>query len=271
MKRSILAMTLAFITLFSFSACSDDDDDNSPAPVAETFVLVHGSWQGAFVWESVKNQLEQHGQKVVVVELQAHGEDTTAPQLVTIDAYSNKVIAAITATKQKVVLVGHSMGGAVITAIAEKVPSQIKKLVYIGAFVPANGQSILDLSAMDKQSKLPASLTFPTPATIGVKPENLIEVFCQDGSAAVKEQLVAKYRDEPAIPFTNPAVVTAANYGSVDKYYIHTNLDNTIGIDLQNQMVAAAGIKKTYALNTGHSPFLSKPDSVTAMLLNIIK
>ncbi|SFO83088.1 Pimeloyl-ACP methyl ester carboxylesterase [Chitinophaga sp. YR627] len=271
MKKSVIALMLACVTLFSFAACSDDDDNNQPAAPAKTFVLVHGSWQGAFVWQSVKTQLEQHGQKVVVVELPAHGDDTTAPQNVTIDAYRDKVLAAINATKQKVVLVGHSMGGAVITAIAEKIPAQIEKLVYIGAFVPANGQSILELSGMDKQSALPASLTFPTPATIGVKPEKLTDVFCQDGSAAVKEQLVAKYRDEPAIPFTNKAVVTAANFGSVDKYYIHTNQDHTIGIDLQNQMAAAAGIKKIYALNTGHSPFLSKPDSVSIVLLKIIE
>lgn len=114
--------------------------DHQPAPPAKTFVLVRSSWQGAFVWQAVKTQLEQHGQKVVVVELPAHRDDTTAPQNVTIDAYRDKVIAAIDATKQKVVLVGHSMGGAVITAIAEKIPAQIEKLVYIGAFVPANGE-----------------------------------------------------------------------------------------------------------------------------------
>jgi len=58
---------------------------------------------------------------------------------------------------------------------------------------------------------------------------------------------------------------------NVPKYYIHTTEDRAITITLQNQMVAAAGIKNIYTIDSSHSPHLSMPDKVTAILLQIIK
>jgi hypothetical protein len=93
--------------------------------------------------------------------------------------------------------------------------------------------------------------------TLDVVYDNIISIFCQDASAAIQKLILAKYRVEPAIPFTNAVTATSANFGSVDKYYIHTLMDHAIGMDLQNKMVAAANITKVFSINTGHSPFLT--------------
>jgi pimeloyl-ACP methyl ester carboxylesterase len=61
------------------------------------------------------------------------------------------------------------------------------------------------------------------------------------------------------------------NPASVPKYYIHTNQDHAITIDLQKKMVTSAGIKNVYAVESGHCPMLTKPDEVTSILLKIIK
>ncbi len=81
--------------------------------------------------------------------------------------------------------------------------------------------------------------------------------------------MLANFRVEPAIPFGNPVTLTDANFGKVDKYYIHTLQDHAIGIDLQNRMADAAHITKIFSLNTGHSPFLTQPDEVTKILFSI--
>lgn len=188
------------------------------------------------------------------------------------EGYRDKVVAFILEQNKKVVLVGHSMGGAVITATAEKIPDRIEKLVFIGAFVPANGQYLLELQGMDQQSALgPALVLSEDQLTIGVKQDKLVYLFCQDGSEQIKKLLVDKYRTEPTIPFTYKFTRTEANFGKVNKYYIHTKQDRVISLDFQNQMAAAAKITQKYTLDTGHSPFLSKPDEVTSTLLNIIK
>ncbi len=240
------------------------------APSSKTFVLVHGAWQAPYVWDAVKSQLKNKGYSVIVIELPGHGADTTFAAKINMDAYSDKVIAAINTVKGKVILVGHSMAGMVISAVAEAVPDRIEKLVYLGAYVPANGQSLLALASTDKESILgPNLIPSADKLTLDVKKENLINIFCADGSDSVKSKLLAEYRSEPAIPFTNAVTLTNDHFGKANKYYIYTLQDHAIGITLQKQMVAAGGITKTYSLDSGHCPFLSMPSQVTAVLLEI--
>lgn len=266
MKRRFFSLPVIALFLLVFGSCSHGEDT---AP-KKTFVLVHGAWQASWVWDKVKSQLEQKGQHVLVVELPAHGDDQTSPATVSIDAYRDKVIEAMNKVQGKVILVGHSMGGMVVSAVAEKIPGSIEKLIFIGAFVPADGQSLLDLATTDHQSQLGASL-IPSAdqLTLDVKHENIISIFCADAAQADQDLMLQKYRVEPAIPFTNKAQLTPTGFGRVDKYYIHTLQDHAIGMDLQNQMVTAAGITKTYSINSSHSPFLSQPDEVTKLLLTI--
>ncbi|MDB5200867.1 MAG: alpha/beta hydrolase [Ferruginibacter sp.] len=268
MKKILTVLLLITAILTVQSSCSKTDH----AVQAKTFVLVHGAWQGAYVWQFVKDELEKHGQKVITVELPAHGTDTTSAANVTINSYRDKVIAAIKAANTKVILVGHSLGGMVVTATAESIPDKIEKLIYIAAFVPGNGQRLVELAGQDAQSQLgPSLIPSATQPTLDVIPANRVAIFCQDGSATVKQLVLDKFRVEPAIPFGMPVFVTAAAFGQVDKYYIHTTADQAIGITLQKQMASAAGITKVYSLNSGHSPFLSMPDSLADMLMTIIK
>jgi pimeloyl-ACP methyl ester carboxylesterase len=260
---SLFIITVAFFSL----ACHNGD--NMP-PQSKTFILVHGAWQAPFVWDSVKINLEATGNKVVVIELPAHGNDTTSPQNVTMNVYRDKVIDAINKIKGNVILVGHSMGGVVITSTAEAIPNRIEKLIYIGAFLPANGQSLLDLANTDKQSLLgPALIPADGGLTLDINPESISNIFCQDGTSQQQQLVLDHFKREPVIPFTNPVTVTEKNFGRVDKYYIHTALDHAVGIDLQNSMATAAHIKKQYALQTGHCPFITDVTGTSKLLLQI--
>ena len=269
MKSIFLSSLLLISLFFTLLSCHKND---AVAPTPKTFVLVHGAWQAPYAWQAVKDQLVQQGQKVVVVELPGHGADNTSPATLLMDVYRDKVISAINALSENVILVGHSMGGMVVSAVAEKIPGRIDKLVYVGAFLPANGQSLLALASTDSTSQLgPALIPSADQLTLGIKAENLTPIFIQDGSDAVKKQVVDNYRAEPFIPFTNPVALTAANFGKVTKYYIHTAQDHAVGLNLQKRMVAAAGIKTTYTLNSSHCPFLSMPMETTTLLQTIAK
>ena len=161
MKTFRFATLLVAVFLCALVACSDKKSD--PAAPPKTFVLVHGAWQAPYAWQFVKQRLEQQHQRVIVVELPGHGTDTTPPVTLTLNAYRDKVVAAIQAQPDNVILVGHSLGGMVVTAVAESIPARITKLVYIGAFLPANGQSLLALASTDSTSQLgPRSCPRPT-------------------------------------------------------------------------------------------------------------
>ena len=261
--------SLIFLTvILALIACRRDS--NVSIEKSKTFLLVHGAWQASFVWDSVKINLEAAGNKVVVIDLPAHGVDTTSPAAVTMNIYRDKVINALNSINGKVILVGHSMGGVVITAAAEMVPKKIEKLIYIGAFLPANNQSLLDLAGTDAKSLLGPSI-IPTNGglTLDVNHENITQIFCQDGTPQQKLLILNKFKVEPAIPFGDKVTISEANFGSVDKYYIHTAIDNAVGIDLQNSMAEAAHITKQYSLHTGHCPFITDIKETSQLLLQI--
>ena len=268
MKKKLRLLFFVASFLCISSGCSKNGDG---IPV-NTFVLVHGAWQGPYVWSTVKAKLESKGQKVIVVELPGHGSDTTPPVALTIGAYRDKVVAAINKTSGKVILVGHSMGGVVISAVAEQIPNRIKKLVYVGAFLPANGQSLLDLAFQDAESLLgPSLIPSADQLTLDIDRKKVISIFCQDASEENKSLVLSQFRVEPAIPFTNKAVLTANNFGNVDKCYISTLQDHAIGVSLQNKMLNAAHITKVYPINSSHCPFLSKPDELVNIFLDILR
>lgn len=268
MKNSTVWLLSAAFGIFSLSAFVKKNGKLTADK--NTYVLVHGAWQAPYVWDAVKADLIKKGNAVIVVELPGHGTDATAPHLLSLDVYRDKVTEAISKVDGKVILVGHSMGGMVITHVAEKIPAKISKLVYIGAFLPKSGQALTDLAFSDPDSKLGASLVpSADQLTLDVKRDNLTSLFINDGSQKSKEQVLANYRGEPAIPFTNKVTLTNENFGKVEKVYIKTLQDVVISPGLQNRMIADAGIKTVYEINTSHSPFLAQPQEVSNLLVKI--
>jgi pimeloyl-ACP methyl ester carboxylesterase len=267
MKKIIFPLLMAVLSTAVLSCTKSHTGTAAP----KTFVIVPGAWSGPYAWDSVQAILEKSGNKVFVVQLPGHGSDSTAPQNLTLDVYRDKVVSIIDSIGGQVILVGHSLGGAIISEVAEEVPSRIEKLVYVAGFVPLTGQSVLALASTDTASILGANLVPSADnLTLGVVSDQIINSFIQDGTEDEQSLVLANYRVEPAIPLTNAVTLTAAHYGSVAKVYIKTLMDHAITPTLQNRMLAATpGFSAIYQLNTSHSPFLVKPDSVALLLTNI--
>ncbi|WP_118950444.1 alpha/beta fold hydrolase [Taibaiella helva] len=261
MKKAASTLLTAALAATTLLSCAKDDDRKQ-----NTYVLVHGAWQAPYVWDEVRDDLSRKGNKVVVVELPGHGKDTTPTYTLSLDIYRDKVIKELSAVEGPVILVGHSMGGMVVTAVAETVPARIRKLVYIGAFVPQSGQALAEISDPDSQLG-PSLIPSQDQLTIDVKKEDLASLFIADGSAQAKQLVLDNYRAEPAIPFTTKVTLTEAHFGTVDKVYIKTLQDKVISPGLQDKMITAAGIGTIYTVNTSHSPFLSQPHQVAELLL----
>ncbi len=90
-----------------------------------TYVLVHGAWHGSWCWEKVVPLLEQAGHQVEALDLPGHGQDKTPIREITLAAYTNRVCETLDAQAEPVILVGHSLGGMVITQAAEERPAKI--------------------------------------------------------------------------------------------------------------------------------------------------
>jgi pimeloyl-ACP methyl ester carboxylesterase len=106
------------------------------------FVLVHGAWQGAWVWQSVSAALVMHGHEVSTFDLPGGGEDRTPLDEVTLDRYAERIAAAVLDAGNPVTLVGDSMGGLACAAAAELIPGHLSRLIYLSAFAPCNGDTL---------------------------------------------------------------------------------------------------------------------------------
>lgn len=273
-KNSLKTISKLFLLLFttiSTASCSNDDTANAKkSPV----VLVHGAWQASYVWDQTEADLKAAGYTVTIVKLIGHGDDTTPAYQVSFKAYVDEVKKAINAYNEPVILIGHSLGGAVITQTAAEIPQKINKLIYIAGFIPQNGKSVLDYSQMDKASLLPASLQLSEDQTLAgiINPEvNLPKIFAQDATDTQKQFLVTRYKAEPTIPLGTPLNYQTADYNAGGKkYYIFTTSDNTISYSFQQEMAKSAGITNTYTINSGHSPFISKSAELTSIIKKIV-
>jgi len=225
-----------------------------------TYVLVHGAWADESAWGFVRNELAKKA-NVVVVNLPAHGVDLTPANKVTLHDYVKTVTDAINQTSGKVTLVGHSMAGVIISQVAETIPQKIEKLVYVSAYLPINGEDLLSLSKQDAESKVGGALEFSADySSAKIKKEVIVPAVCADCPQFMQEVLVKYHKEEPAGPLSEKVVLTAAKFGSVPKYYIHSTQDAAVGYALQKQMVKAnGGIKKTFEMATSHLPFVVQP------------
>ncbi|MEM5626528.1 alpha/beta fold hydrolase [Bacillus wiedmannii] len=229
-----------------------------------TYILIHGAWQGEWAWELVKPQLEAFGHTVVTLDLPGSGKDMTPSQNITLDSYVNAVTATIDQQNEKVILVGHSMGGIVITQTAELIPNKIDKLVYLCAFLPQNGESLS--SKLDGEAGPQFSIN-ENDMTAELIPELTEQTFLNaTENAAIKESSFKQMRPQPLGPFQQELKISEENFGTIDRIYIETTLDRAIPIDFQRRMNTETPCAKVITLEVDHSPFFSKTSELVSHL-----
>ncbi|WP_460939594.1 alpha/beta fold hydrolase [Spirosoma humi] len=260
MKATIIAMAMSVL---GFSAQAQ----NTTSKNSKTVVLVHGAWSDASAWNAVTPLLTAQGDEVITVNLAGHGKDTTSFAGITLKTYVDQVKAAI-GTRTNVVLVGHSFAGLVISQVAEEIPSQINKLIYLAAALPHNGDSLLGLAKGDPASHIGKFLTVDKEhgAAIIAK-EGVADIFAADAPQPVQEYLAATIKSEPLVPLATPVQLTETNFGSIRKVYIHTENDYAISYPAQQYMVKNSQVDKVYTLQSSHTPFISMPDKLAAILI----
>lgn len=119
-----------------------------------TYVIVHGAWGGAWQFKKAAQQLQAAGQVVYRPTLTGLGErHHLYTESVDLKTHIKDVVNTILFEDLKeVILVGHSYGGMVVTGVADSIPERIKKIVYLDAVVPGEGQSLVQSMGMDESN-----------------------------------------------------------------------------------------------------------------------
>jgi pimeloyl-ACP methyl ester carboxylesterase len=114
---------------------------------AKTFVLVHGAWHGGWCWQRVADRLRGLGHTVFTPTLTGLGERAhLLTPAINLETHISDVTNLIHHERLRdVVLVGHSYGGFVISGVAERAPDAIGTFVFLDAFVPEDGDSMVSI------------------------------------------------------------------------------------------------------------------------------
>lgn len=239
------------------------------------FVLVHGACHGAWCWEEIAPRLERAGHRVTAPDLPGHGADAGADPLAqSLPDYVAHLCRVLDRIGEKVVLVGHSLGGLTITQAGEDRTEKIAALVYVTAFMPANGESIIDRRHDNSGSRLTAYRRWiegPDGNNAGYvfAPEGLPDLFYNQCSAAQIARIVPRLCPEPIAPQAVPQRTSAARWGSLPRIYIECLQDHCLTIGYQRAMQAAQPCGEVHTLDSDHSPMYSHPDELTGILLKI--
>ena len=259
-----LALATVLIGVFGFIGAGPAASTSADVGERPTIVLVHGSFADA------------SGFNEVIQRLQARGYTTVAPPnplrgLTSDAAYIRSVLEGIDGP---IVLVAHSYGGAVITNAATGNPN-VKALVYINGFAPAEGELLNDLVY-----KFPGSLLIPQnltirpypatdPAALGleayINADVFREVFAADVDRHTTAAMAATQRPIDLATLQQPSGPPA--WATIPSWFIIGTNDNTIPPALHRFMAERAGAVRTVEVRASHAVMISKPGVVVRVIL----
>ncbi|MGH7907232.1 MAG: alpha/beta fold hydrolase, partial [Candidatus Binataceae bacterium] len=174
--------------------------------MGETFVLVHGAWHGAWCWQAVANELERDGDRVFAIDLPGHGANPLDHSQITLETYADYVARFIERNDlNNVALAGHSLGGLTISGVAEKIPSRLKRVIFVSAMVMIEGETPGKELARIAPGR-PGSRGDKTgPYSVMVKPEDFAKYYIQDASRDFQDFVFRALVPQPTRVLTEPS------------------------------------------------------------------
>jgi pimeloyl-ACP methyl ester carboxylesterase len=119
-----------------------------------TYLICHGAWSGGWSWKRMRALLRAAGHEVVTPTYTGLGERAhLAHPMVDLETHIQDVLAVVEYEDlSDFILVGHSYGGMVVTGVVDRIPAKVRHLLYLDAFVPADGQSPNDLTGQTREA-----------------------------------------------------------------------------------------------------------------------
>ncbi len=231
--------------------------------MSATVVLVHGAFHGAWCWSFVEKGLVERGVETRAVDLPGHGQSPLPLCGLREDAAA--VGRVLRDCAGPIVLCGHSYGGAVITEAVEP-GMPVAELVYLAAVVPDVGESFETGVPEMIEAPIASSLVAGrAEGSFEVDPERAGEIFYHDCDAALAAWAVSQLG--PHGLDTLQARVTRAPWRELPSTYVVCEEDRTLAVAAQRR--AAARCSRALAWRTGHSPMLSRPELLVALLVEL--
>ena len=224
-----------------------------------TFVLVHGSWHGAWCWERLIPELEHRGHSAVAMDLPVDVPGNGLAE------YAVVVEGAM--PTDDVVLVGHSLGAAVIPLVGAARP--VAQLVYLCPVLRRPGKSLAEQAALDADASswdLSAGRTFfDDESSAWTDPQAAIAAFFPDCDEETAQWAAGRLRRQYWRYWEEPNPLMA--WPDAERRAIVCQDDRLAGIDWARRTIPEVLGVTPAELPGGHSPFLSRPAALADTLV----
>jgi len=248
-------------------------------PNGTCFVLVHPAWFGGWSWRKLAAILRSRGHAVHTPTLTGLGErDHLLDPSIDLARHVSDVVKVLEFEDlHGVILVGNSSGGMVITGAAEQAPGRIAQLVYLDAFVPENGQSLVSLLPPERRQAmedlvqaegegwlLPRFAALPEERIL----RELFDVTAEEDIAWIAPRL----RPTPFRHFTDPVRLEDAAASQLPRIYIRCRgfrMDRHPAFDRHAEMAQRTDGWQLIEIEAPHLPFITHPDKLADVLLDL--
>jgi pimeloyl-ACP methyl ester carboxylesterase len=287
-----------------------EDMPRAASPRPATIVLTNGAWHGSWCWNLVLESLAARRIPAVACELDGFGGlRAGSPQArwarpfdldrfltepspvasVTVSSAASSLVRHLEqiGNGQPCVLVAHSLGGVVATAAAELAPHLISDLIYVAALAPVHTMPAAGYNSLpEMHDTLLLDNIVADPATIGAlrcdigDPRRKIharQTFYNDVDDDLADAALSLLSsDAPAAVGAEAVPVSRARYGTVRHTYVVCLRDNAVRPALQRRMITEIDeISETptvvHELDSSHSPFLSQPAALAAVIESVLR
>jgi pimeloyl-ACP methyl ester carboxylesterase len=226
-----------------------------------TFILIHGAYQGGWIWKPVTARLRAAGHVAFNPSLDGCGE--RAYQLrpgITTETQAEELAAFLQSEDlDDVVLVGTSAGGMVMAALAERARDRVRRLVFVDALALRDGEKIRDIVTR------PAPIV--TDVATGPKREAMADRLVGNGVAPdLAAWAAARFGLHPIAAFEQPVVLPRFWDQRWDAAVVFCRHAENPGVAHQRRCADALGAR-WHELDTGHYPMLSTPDDLVRILV----
>jgi pimeloyl-ACP methyl ester carboxylesterase len=242
-----------------------------------TFVLVHPAWAGGWSWKKLVPLLRAAGHEVRTPTLTGLGERShLLDRGVDLHTHVEDVVGVLTFEDlEHVVLVGSSSSGMVVTAVAERTPERLAELVYLDAFVPADGQSLFDLLEPDRQAVFRGLVEtegdgWLVPRTARQPWVEIAPALWQITDPADIAWMVPRLRATPFAHFTTPVRLLDPAARVLPRTYIRCLRKPHPAFDRFAGAAAASPGWRSRELDCGHLPYISCPEALAGLLLELV-
>jgi pimeloyl-ACP methyl ester carboxylesterase len=230
-----------------------------------TFLVCHGAWSAGWAWKKLHPLMNAAGHRLVTPTYTGLGErEHLANPSIDLETHIHDILNVIKYEDlHDIVLIGHSYGGMVATGVADRARDRVVQLIYVDAFVPKDGQSLLDLNQPARQRMLELAKTGdgwrvppnPTPP---------------DTSQADLEWLTERRVFQPIKCFEMPLKLRGGELTLPRSYIYATRATPADTFRPFAERAKSEAGWRYHQLDASHSPNVTAPEALMALLEKIV-